>query len=236
MSLITCENAAFAYENKPVIENLNFTVDSGDYLCIVGENGSGKSTLIKGLLQLMSPAVGKIIMGDELRANEIGYLPQQTALQKDFPASVCEVVLSGCLNQSGLRPFYGREQKQSARKNMEQLGILDLKNECYRDLSGGQQQRVLLARSLCATTKMLLLDEPVTGLDPVVTYELYQLIEKINRELKITVVMVSHDIESAVKYASHILHLQNEQLFYGTTAEYLNSDLGKKFMRGDSDD
>ncbi|SHJ50467.1 metal ABC transporter ATP-binding protein [Hespellia stercorisuis] len=236
MSLITCENAAFAYENKPVIENLNFTVDSGDYLCIVGENGSGKSTLIKGLLQLMSPAVGKIIMGDELRANEIGYLPQQTALQKDFPASVCEVVLSGCLNQSGLRPFYGREQKQSARKNMEQLGILDLKNECYRDLSGGQQQRVLLARALCATTKMLLLDEPVTGLDPVVTYELYQLIEKINRELKITVVMVSHDIESAVKYASHILHLQNEQLFYGTTAEYLNSDLGKKFMRGDCDD
>ena len=233
MSLISCKNAAFAYENRVVIEHLDFEVNRGDYLCIVGENGSGKSTLIKGLLQLMNPAEGKIVMGEHLRANEIGYLPQQTVTQKDFPASVYEVVLSGCLNQSGLRPFYKREEKQRALDNMEQLGIKDLKNECYRDLSGGQQQRVLLSRALCATTKMLLLDEPVTGLDPVATHELYQLIQKINGELGITVVMVSHDIASAVRYASHILHLQNEQLFYGRKEDYRKSNLGKEFIRGD---
>lgn len=232
MSLLTCINVSFAYDRKIVISDLNFTVDSGDYLCIVGENGSGKSTLMNGLLRLKSPAKGTIIVGDGLKQNEIGYLPQQTVVQKDFPASVYEVVLSGCLNGLGARPFYSKKEKALAKKNIERLGIEDLHHKCYRELSTGQQQRVLLARALCATKKILLLDEPAAGLDPIVTKELYSLIKKINNQMQITVIMVSHDMRSAVKYASHILHLKHKQMFCGTTADYIDSDIGKHFLGG----
>lgn len=232
MDLITCRKLAFAYEGVPVIENLNFTVSEGDYLCIVGENGTGKSTLIKGLLRLKKPYFGEIILAPSLKANQIGYLPQQTPVQKDFPASVYEVVLSGCLNRLGFKPFYGKKEKELAHENMERLGISDLKNLCYRNLSGGQQQRVLLARALCSTKKILLLDEPVSGLDPLVTNELYELIHHLNADHHITVIMVSHDIQAALKYADKILHLRNKQLFFGSVDEYLLSDLGKNFARG----
>lgn len=224
MNLLTIKNLSFTYDQTTVIENLNFAVQSGDYLCIVGENGSGKSTLLKGILQLKQPASGEIRFSDDLKPNEIGYLPQQTPIQKDFSASVYEVVLSGCLNQCGFRPFYNREEKQRAQTMMKKLGIEAFKNRCYRELSGGQQQRVLLARALCATKKILVLDEPMAGLDPVVTQELYELIEKINRELQITIVMVSHDLSNSVRYATHILHLKNNQFFYGDTATYLQTD------------
>ena len=173
MSLISCENLAFAYEGMTVLQNVNFTVGQGDYLCIIGENGAGKSTLMKGLLGLKKPSAGSVTFGDGLRAREIGYLPQQTPVQKDFPASVQEVVLSGCLSGMGLRPFYGKEEREKAARNIEALEITDLKDRCYRDLSGGQQQRVLLARALCATKKVILLDEPVAGLDPRVTINMY---------------------------------------------------------------
>ena len=232
MPLITCQDVSFSYEGNTAISNLNFDVHSGDYLCIVGENGSGKSTLIKGLLRLKSPQTGNILMGDGLRANEIGYLPQQTAAQKDFPASTYEVVLSGRLGARGILPFYSRTDKTLAEENIKLLGIQALRNRCYRELSGGQQQRVLLARALCATKKVLLLDEPVAGLDPVVTQELYRLIEKINLETGITVIMVSHDIQSAVKYAKHILHLKNTQVFFGKTEDYLKSSVGIGFLGG----
>lgn len=232
MSLITCNNLSFSYEGNIVSHNLNFTVNDGDYLCIVGENGSGKSTLMKGLLNLKNPSEGEIIYGEGLKADEIGYLPQQSAAQKDFPASVYEVVLSGCLNSQGLLPFYSKESKQLALSNMEKLGITHLKKHCYRELSGGQQQRVLLARALCATKKILLLDEPVSGLDPTVTVELYRLIEEINKA-GITIIMVSHDINSSVQYASHILHLKKEQLFFGKKEEYVNSKVGKHFLGGE---
>ncbi|MGN0592242.1 MAG: metal ABC transporter ATP-binding protein [Ruminococcus sp.] len=226
---LTCENVSLGYEGTVVTKNLNFSVSSGDYLCIVGENGSGKSTLIKALLHLKAPISGKITLGDGLTQKEIGYLPQQTIVQKDFPASVQEIVLSGCLNQCGLRPFYSRKEKQLAEKNMEKLGITSLKRSCYRFLSGGQQQRVLLARALCATQKMLLLDEPVTGLDPKAALEMYELVAQINRMDGITVIMVSHDIHAALQYATHILHLGQEPLFFGTKEEYLKSDIGKAF-------
>ena len=173
MSLLKCENLSFAYDGVTVVRDLNFTVEEGDYLCIIGENGAGKSTLIKGLLRLKKPSAGKVELGEGLRATEIGYLPQQTQIQKDFPASVREVVLSGCLNRMGLRPFYTRAEKERARENMEALEILELQDQCYRDLSGGQQQRVLLARAMCAAQKLILLDEPVSGLDPVATRSLY---------------------------------------------------------------
>ena len=236
MALITCQNTSFAYEGSTVVSNLNFAVNSGDYLCIVGENGSGKSTLIKGLLKLKSPQTGYVLMGDGLRASEIGYLPQQTAAQKDFPASAYEVVLSGRLSARGIMPFYSRADKALAQENIKLLGIESLKNRCYRELSGGQQQRMLLARALCATKKLLLLDEPVAGLDPIVTQELYRLIDKINRDTGITVIMVSHDIQSAVEYASHILHLKNSQVFYGKTEDYVKSGAGIVFMGGERDD
>ncbi|NLJ70558.1 MAG: metal ABC transporter ATP-binding protein [Clostridiaceae bacterium] len=230
MSLITCKNLSFEYEGVPAVTDLNFSVSDGDYLCIVGENGSGKSTLIKGLLRLKKASQGEIILDHELSPDEIGYLPQQTAIQKDFPASVYEVVLSGCLNSLGLKPFFTRKEKNIAKSNMEKMGILHMKNACYCELSGGQQQRVLLARALCATKKIIVLDEPVSGLDPIVTQELYEIIEHINNVHKITIVMVSHDIKAAVKYASHILHLHNSQLFFGITEDYIQSDIGKKYI------
>ena len=236
MSLIRCQDTAYAYDGIQAVGGLNFTVEQGDYLCIVGENGAGKSTLIKGLLHLKKPSSGSYEMAEGLVASEIGYLPQQTVVQKDFPASVYEVVLSGCLNNLGWRPFYGKAERKMAQANMERLGITHLAQRCYRDLSGGQQQRALLARALCATKKILLLDEPAAGLDPVVTAELYEIIENINREMGITVIMVSHDIQASVRYAKHILHLCHTQLFYGTVDEYQNSEIGKTFLGGGRND
>lgn len=229
MALLTCTDVSLSYENNIVLTDLSFAVNKTDYLCIVGENGSGKSTLIKALLSLKSPVKGRIILSDGLKKNEIGYLPQQNNAQTDFPASVWEVVLSGCLNSRGFRPFYSKKEKSKAFSNMIKLGIQELKNQTFRELSGGQQQRVLLARALCATTKLLLLDEPVSGLDPLATNEFYSLIKQINDD-GITIVMVSHDIGSAVKYASHILHLQNRPIFFGKTSDYLNSPAGKQFL------
>ncbi|MBO5458636.1 MAG: metal ABC transporter ATP-binding protein [Lachnospira sp.] len=228
MAYITCEDVTLGYEGKPVTEHINFTVNKGDYLCIVGENGAGKSTLMKTLLRLINPMSGKIIIGDGIESCEVGYLPQQTVTQRDFPASVMEIVLSGTLNKCGFRPFYSKNEKKTAEENMRRLEIWDLRKRCYRELSGGQQQRVLLARALCAAEKLLLLDEPVAGLDPKVTVEMYQLIKKLNDE-GITIIMVSHDIQAAVKYATHILHVGRRQLFFGSSKDYLESDAWKIF-------
>ena len=229
MSLLTVQNLSLGYDSHTIVENLNFSVNAGDYLCIIGENGSGKTTLMKTLLHLQEPISGQILTGDGLKSNEIGYLPQQTVVQKDFPASVREIVLSGCQARCGLRPFYNKAEKLLAAKNMERMGITSLANRCYRDLSGGQQQRVLLARGLCATRKVLLLDEPVSGLDPKATAGMYSLISELNHE-GITIIMISHDILAAVRYASHILHI-GRTVFFGTREEYLKSDMGKFFLQ-----
>ena len=228
MALIQCENLTLGYDHKKLIEQLSFSVEQGDYLCIVGENGSGKTTLMKALLGLINPIKGSIIRGDGLKPKEIGYLPQQTIVQKDFPASVKEIVLTGCQGRMGLRPFYSKAEKQLAKDNMEKMDITDLANRCYRDLSGGQQQRVFLARALCATQKVLLLDEPVSGLDPKVTEEMYRLISQLNRRDNITVIMITHDIEAAVKYSSHILHI-GDSTFFATNKEYQKTDFYKSF-------
>ena len=228
MFQLICDQVSVGYDGKAVLQNLNFTVNAGDYLCIVGENGSGKSTLMKTILGLQPPIAGKIETGDGLKQNEIGYLPQQTAAQKDFPASVQEIVLSGCQARCGLRPFYNQQEKQLARENIQKMQIESLTKRCYRELSGGQQQRVLLARALCATRKMLLLDEPVSGLDPKVTAKMYQLIAELNRREDISIVMISHDIAAAVQYASHILHI-GDTVFFGTKEEYLKSPMGPMF-------
>jgi len=227
MPQLICQNLTLGYEGKTVVSGLYFTVGAGDYLCVVGENGSGKTTLMKTILRLKTPMSGQIMTGDGLLPQEIGYLPQQTVVQKDFPASVREVVRSGCLNRCGMRPFYKKSEKLMAEENMERLGIADLAKSCYRELSGGQQQRALLARALCATRKILLLDEPAAGLDPVAGADMYELIKKLNGD-GITIIMISHDISAAVRYASHILHLGGRS-FFGTTAEYLDSDLGRSY-------
>lgn len=231
MMQLECRDLSFAYDGETVLSGINFAMDAGAYLCIVGENGSGKTTLMRGILGLKAPSRGSISFND-LSPTEIGYLPQQTQIQRDFPASVKEVVLSGRLNSMGRRLFFNAEDRAAAAENMERLGIEDIKDRCYMELSGGQQQRVLLARAMCATKKLLLLDEPVTGLDPVAANEMYNLIKLINLCDNTSVIMVSHDIHAAVRYATHILHLGHSQLFFGTCAEYRESDLARRFVGG----
>lgn len=232
MAQLCCKNVGFAYGGETVLSGVNFSVNAGDYLCIVGENGSGKSTLMKGILGLKEASEGEIVFGDGLKANEIGYLPQQTGIQRDFPASVGEVVLSGRISGMGHRLFYSRADREAASENLERMGIEELKDRCYMELSGGQQQRVLLARAMCATKKLLLLDEPVTGLDPNAANEMYNLIKLINLCDKISVIMVTHDVHEAVRYATHILHLGHGQLFFGSVEEYRKSDHVRRLLGG----
>lgn len=228
MAQITCKNLSLGYDSRVIVSDLNFTVNAGDYLCIVGENGSGKTTLMKTILGLHSPLGGSITTGDGLKTNEIGYLPQQTLVQRDFPASVNEIVISGFQGKCGLRPFYNAQEKKAANDAMKKMGISSLSGRCYRELSGGQQQRVLLARALCAAVKLLLLDEPVSGLDPKVTSDMYSLISELNRSDGITVIMISHDIYAALTYATHILYI-GKTVFFGTKQEYVNK-FGKGFI------
>ena len=231
MALITCEGASFAYEGRRVIEELQLEIHPGEYLCVVGENGSGKSTLIKGLLGLISPVAGKVCYGEGFDRTQIGYLPQKTDVQNDFPATVQEVVTSGC---RGMRPFLTGSMRREALDMMTLLGIETIRKESFRDLSGGQQQRVLLARALCSTRKLLLLDEPVAGLDPVITREMYELVDRLHREMALAVVMISHDICGAIGYADRVLHLQDHRaVFLGTSREYVESPLGISFSGGE---
>lgn len=230
MALLSCRELCLGYEGKEILHNLNFEVGTGDYLCIVGENGSGKSTLMRTILRLQPALSGEITMGDGLKQSEIGYLPQQAMVQKEFPASVWEIVLSGCQNRKPMKPFYSREEKELAFRNMARMGIQDFAKRCYRELSGGQQQRVLLARALCAARKCLLLDEPVSGLDPRVTEQMYELINQLHDD-GITIIMISHHISAALQYADHILHIGNP-VFFGTKQEYLTKGNGFLFGKG----
>jgi len=240
--LITCQNVSFGYEGQAVVRGLSFSLEQGDYLWVVGENGSGKTTLIKGLLKLLNPMEGSILFGDELRQGKTGYLSQQSAGKKDFPAGVSEIVLSGNLSTMGLRPFYNAREKRAAKEAMKHLGIDNLSQKCYGELSGGQQRRVLLARALVSAQaegsgdkneslkySLLVLDEPTAGLDPLVTTEVYELLKTLNQGTGITIVMVSHDIHGAKQYAKHILYLENGRGSLNETTDFLSSEVGKKF-------
>ncbi len=232
MLLLEAKNITLAYDNNIISENINFSVNAGDYLCIIGENGSGKTTLLKSILGLIKIKSGELIISDNLNKTEIGYLPQQKETQKDFPASVMEVVLSGCLNKLGKLPFYTKKHKQLAIDNLNKLNILDLKDSSYANLSGGQKQRVLLARALCATNKLLILDEPITGLDSKTTSDLYELITDLNKNENIAIIMISHDIKQSMKNATKILHLAQEPLFFGTKEDYLKTSLSNVILGG----
>ena len=230
--LLKCEHVDFGYENYDVVKDVSLEICQGDYLCIVGENGAGKSTLMKGLLGLLKPTGGSLMVSDDLKRSGIGYLPQQTPAQKDFPATVQEVVISGCLGKRGNRPFYSKKERETAAVNMERLGITDLRKSCYRDLSGGQKQRTLIARALCATDRLLILDEPITGLDPSTTQDFYRVIRHLNREEQVAVLMVSHDIQNIVAQANKILHLKQSVLFYGSVEDYKQAECGREFLGG----
>lgn len=220
MALIAMKDVTIAFEGAVAVDRVSLEVERGDYLVIVGENGSGKSTLMRAMLGLVKPRSGRIVYGDGLVKNRIGYLPQQTAAQRDFPASVEEVVLSGCVNRMGRRFFYGRVEKEKALNNMRLLDIERMRKKSYRTLSGGQQQRALLARALCATDAILLLDEPVTGLDPAAAQEFYDVIRELNRVHRVAVVMVSHDIGGALRDANKVLVMDRGMDFFGSAAEY----------------
>ena len=232
MALINCKDLTLGYEGRPILGPLSFEVNAGDYLCVVGENGSGKTTLMRTLLGLQRPLGGGISLGDGLKKNEIGYLPQQSAIQRDFPATVREVALSGCQARLGRRALYSREDKALAEANLQRMGMAEHRQRSYRALSGGQQQRVLLARALCAAEKVLLLDEPVSGLDPVATAEMYGLIEKLNRE-GVTIIMITHDIAASIHSASHILHVA-KSAWFGTKEDYRSTHIGRQFLSGDA--
>ncbi len=275
-TLITCRHVDFGYENHDAVVDLSMEVDEGDYLCVVGANGSGKSTLVKGLLGLIKPLKGELTVAEELRRTGIGYLPQQTAAQRDFPATVREVVLSGTLSRraaqspddagvekgtlnrgaaqssddAGMKegtpetcfqrrkpfykmPFYSAEDKRQAAACMEKLGISDLKNHCYRELSGGQQQRVLIARALCAASRMLILDEPITGLDPSAIQDFYRLVRRLNRDEGVTILMVTHDVAGVISQANRILHLQQRVIFFGKPEDYRRTAAGRRYLGGE---
>lgn len=226
MSLISAKDLTIGFSDLVLYRDLSFEINEGDYVFVIGENGTGKTTLMRTLLGLRKPLKGEVVT-DDLKLSEIGYLPQQTIVQRDFPASVKEIVLSGFVGRLGINPFYSAAQKKKALDAMKRFGVENLASRCYRELSGGQQQRVLLARTLCAATKVLLMDEPVAGLDPFVTEEFYGLVEKLNRE-GMTIIMISHDIAAAKKYASHILHIKNDPSFT-EKKEYFASGKGNEF-------
>ena len=226
--LFSCRDAALGYEHKPLLEHLNFEVRRGDYICVIGENGSGKSTLLQSMLGLVRPLSGRIECPAQ-KEGKIGYLPQQTEAQRSFPATVEEVMRSGFLNRRGFHFAYSRAEKATALMNMGKLGVLELRGRCYRDLSGGQQQRVLLARALCAAESLLILDEPVTGLDPAATQELYRILRYLNEKENLAVVMVTHDLAAALQEAKTVLHIGRNGWFCGSAQEYLRSNEGKRF-------
>lgn len=230
MAQLTCNALSIGYEGNMIAENLNFQVNQGDYLCILGQNGAGKSTLMKTILGLKAPLAGEIVLGDGLLRHEFSYLTQQSQIQKDFPASVWEIVLSGCQNRAGWRPFYNQEEKAYASGILAELGMTEFKKTCFRELSGGQQQRVLLARAFCATQKILFLDEPVSGLDQNISADFYTQIQKFNAEKNVTIIMISHDIQTALQYATHILHIGKNR-FFGTKEAYLESEAYKWFQQ-----
>jgi zinc transport system ATP-binding protein len=232
--LLECDSLSYRYEQSPVwaVRDVSFTVDEGDFICIVGENGSGKSTLIRMITGLTKPTRG-VIAFKAIERDEVGYLPQQAPVKNDFPASVTEVVMTGRLNRKKFPSFMTKSDLRAAERNLEKLGALELRRRSYRELSGGQRQRVLLARALCASEKLLVLDEPVAGLDPLAQSEMYRIIRDLNRD-GLTILMVSHDVAGEIREAGKILHMDVTPLFFGSKEDYMRSEPGRKFLAGSS--
>ena len=220
MSLIEIRNLSLGYDKDIILKHVNLDIEENDFICIVGPNGSGKSTLVKGILGLIKPIKGKVKYNG-LKQNFIGYMPQETKVDANFPASVFEIVLSGTLNSEKYKMFYTKSQKETAMNNMKLLGIEKLKNKSFCDLSGGQRQKVLLARSLSATTKLLILDEPSNNLDSKSKSELYKTIIDLNKNHGITVIMITHDLDHDNLIGNKILSLRENDIFFGSVDEFI---------------
>lgn len=227
--MIKLENLTIGYDNQIILKDVNLSINEGEYVCILGANGSGKSTLLKTVLGLIKPLTGKIIID---KKTSIGYVPQAKMLQQDFPATVNEIVMSGCLKKMKWRPFYTKKERDLANKNMKLLQISSLKNKSFSELSGGQQQRALIARALCATNKVLFLDEPFTALDGYGALKLYGILKKLNRDEHVTIVVISHDVDTILRYANHVIHVDETIVFDGTKEDYLESSFMKEYKGG----
>lgn len=221
MPLIEFKDLCIGYEHKVIIKNINLEINDGEYVCVFGDNGVGKTTFLKTILGLIPPLSGSIIIEDTFNKKEVGYLPQRMQLKPEFPASCFEIVLSGCVNRLKIWPFYRKSHRDLAIEKMKLLGVANLKDKPFRVLSGGQQQRILLARALCATDRLLILDEPFTGLDYHAAKSLYDLLEKINKQLNVTIIVVSHFMEDILAYSTKVVHLSKEEVFCGTPEQYV---------------
>lgn len=228
--LLECKNLSVSFDGRPIIKDLSFTVNEKDFICIIGENGTGKSTLTNAMLGLIPITSGSIELHGICKS-DIGYLPQKLKVENNFPASVYEIVMSGFVGKSFFNPFYTKSQKCKATDSIELLSIDSIKSRPFTELSGGQQQRVLLARAICAAEKLVLLDEPVTGLDAQSSDSFYKLIMHLNSEHGVAVIMVSHDIERSVKFAEKVLHLGTNDYFFGTVDQYKATDYYKNFLK-----
>ncbi len=231
MACLTCDNLSIGYSGTPVASGISFSVSPGDLLCILGKNGIGKSTLVKTLLRLIPPISGRLELSGHHTGCGVGYLPQRGETQRDFPASAGEIVLSGRLARIGSRPFFSKEDRQAALDALERTDALELRDRPFSQLSGGQQQRVLLARALCAASRIVVLDEPTNGLDPDAAKGLYDLLETLRHD-GLAVIIVSHDVSEALSHATHVLAFENstENSTPGffTVDDYLNHLTAKK--------
>lgn len=220
MDLIKVEGLSFSYPSrKHTLTDINFNVEQGTFTCIVGENGSGKSTLLKCILGLNKGYSGKII-----KEKKIGYLPQKTEIQSNFPASIEEVVMSGTISRHIKSIFYKKDDKQKANEIMAELGIYQIRKKSFAELSGGQQQRVLIARAMCATEKIIILDEPTNGLDPSIALQIYKMLDELKKKNNLTILIVSHDIDRALKFADKVIEIENGKVkFNGNTTDYIKA-------------
>lgn len=200
------------YKTMFALKNISFDVNSGEYICIIGDNGAGKTTLIKSLLSLNDISSGKIEIN--CKRNEISYLPQNSSIPLDFPATVEEIVLTGTQDDKIKAFFYGVNQKKMANSAMEKARITNLAKRRFGELSGGQQQRVLFARAIAKNPKVLILDEPCTGLDSSTCKDFYKLLDDVNSIERVTIIMVLHDLSAVKKYASKIIALNDNKLAF----------------------
>lgn len=219
--LVEVKNLTVKYANSVVIDKASFSVTEGDFICVVGANGSGKSTLIKTLLGLISPAEGKVEFLGGLKRTQVGYLPQESRIEQGFPATVTEVVLSGTLGRLGRIPIYRKAEKERAKEALKLLKITKLEDKSFSGLSGGERQKVLLARALVATEKLLILDEPSNNLDQRSRAGFYKILKQLNEEAKLTILMITHDLDAEDLIGNKILSIKNAKVELTTTEEFL---------------
>ncbi|MBQ4354189.1 MAG: ATP-binding cassette domain-containing protein [Clostridia bacterium] len=222
-ALLTCQNLTVGYEGVRLCTDISFTLHTGEYMSIIGPSGIGKSALAGTILGVQKPAEGEVIYENGMQRTDIGCLPQEQVIRSSV--TVREVVLEGCLHHTK-KWFVGRAEKEFAMHNLERVGLADFAKRRFGDLSGGQRQRVLLARALCSAKKLLILDEPMHGLDAYAKDEIFHEIVKIN-ESGIAVMLIDANAVDGT-----VLHLSDRQLFCGSVTDYIRSVPGQFYFMG----